>query len=311
MRIGILLVVALGIGIWLWVTNRREPLTKDHYITGLVTLAVALVPLALLQFFPDIRINSYGAMLTLGFLAGTITAVQLGKRRGIAGENIIDMGLIILIGAIFGARLVYVMITKDINGVHPHIIDGEILRQGMGGLSFHGGLIGGVMAAGIYVWINKLNFWRVADTMAPGLAIGYAITRIGCFLNGCCYGRPAPEWLHSPFAVTFPAFAGRAPIIHVYASQLYAMAMGLVMFGILLLLARGKSMGRAGRLLMVLLVLEGVERFVMEIFREPDPHFTSILSPAQVVSIVLALIGVIGFFLLKKVPAVVEEPAAE
>jgi|GEM_PF-274624 len=305
-RIILLLVVALAIGIWLWVVSRREPLTKDHYVTALVTLAVAFVPLALLGLFPTIRINAYGAMLTLGFLAGTFTAMRLGIRRGIPGENIIDLGLIILIGAIIGARLMYVLITKDSSGAHPPIIDRAILQEGMGGLSFHGGFIGGVLAAWIYVLINKINFWRVADTMAPGLAIGYAITRIGCFLNGCCYGRIAPEWFHFPIAVTFPAFMGRVPIVHVYATQLYAMAMGLVMFGILLLLSRGKSMGRAGRLLMVLLMLEGVERFVMEIFREPDPNFTSILSPAQVVSIILVIIGIIGFFLLKKVPAVVE-----
>ncbi|MEI7832390.1 MAG: hypothetical protein WCJ56_04235, partial [bacterium] len=62
-RIILLLVVALAIGIWLWVVSRREPLTKDHYVTALVTLAVAFVPLALLGLFPTIRINAYGAML--------------------------------------------------------------------------------------------------------------------------------------------------------------------------------------------------------------------------------------------------------
>ena len=147
-----------------------------------------------------------------------------------------------------------------------------MLTSGLGGLSFHGGLIGGMLTGGIYIARKRLNFWRIADCAAPGVAIGYAITRIGCFLNGCCYGKPA---LNLPWRMTF-LHSPDGAVYNVHPTQFYASLMGLIMFGILLALSRNDSLKRAGRLFMLLLMLEGIERFVMEIYRfQPVPDINN------------------------------------
>ena len=289
--------VAIGLGAWLCWLHRRQGFTRDQLYTAATVLVMAGVILAVLQRIGHVRVNAYGAMLMLGFVAGTLTAIRLGRRRGIPGERLLDLGLIILVGAIIGARLGYI-----VQNPHEAFIDWHaVLASGLGGLSFHGGLIGGTLTGGCYIAFTRLNFWRTADCAAPGVAIGYAITRIGCFLNGCCYGKYAPNL---PWRMSFPHAPGGG-VYDVHPTQLYASLMGLTMFGILLLLSRRGSLQRSGRLFMIFLMLEGIERFVMEVYRFQPPEVAhQQLTPAQFVSILLFIVGLIGLFLLPKRPAV-------
>lgn len=298
----IIAVEIIIVALWLGLLRRKNLFTQDHLYTGTALIGMTAVVLAILLKIGHIEIKSWGAMLMLGFLTGTYTAVRLARRRDVPGERLIDLGLVILVGALLGARIAYVLMTPGT----PFFDLKDVLTNGLGGLSFHGGLIGGFLAGSAYLILMRLNYWRVADCLAPAIAVGYAITRIGCFLNGCCYGKETtPLW-----GVKFPDSPDFFARMHfVYPDQLYASAMGFLMFGILLLLSRGKSLGRAGRLFMVLLVLEGIERFTMEFFREPDPKFHGLLTPAQWVSIALFVIGIIGFNLLPKRPAVAEPVA--
>lgn len=301
--LGVFALVLAGLGGWLLLLRRHQMLTRDHLYTALGIAGVAVVFLLLVLRLGHFEIKSYGAMLMLGFAGGIYTAIRLGKRRGVPAERVLDLGLFILVGSIVGARLLYVLITKNAG---PFLDFGSLLREGLGGLSFHGGLLGGLLAGTIYIRATKLDFWRVCDAVAPAIALGYAVTRIGCFLNGCCYGKFAPNL---PWAVTFP-HSPDGYISSVHPTQIYASLMGFTMFGILLLLSRGKGLERAGRLLMAFVMLEGVERFVMEIFRQPDPNYHGLLTPAQIASIVLALGALAGWFLLPKRAAVTEQDAA-
>lgn len=295
------LLVAAGVVVWLLWLRRRQTYTIDHLYTGAALVGMAAVLLLVFHRMGHLSVHAYGAMLMCGFIAGTITAVRLGLRRGVSADRVVDLGLFILVGAIIGARVGYVLQNPG----EPFLNMAEVLQNGIGGLSFHGGLIGGLLTGSTYIlFIAKLSYWRVADTLAPGIAIGYAVTRIGCFLNGCCYGIVA----HGvPWAMIFPNLRD-GDLRH--PTQLYASAMGLVMWGLLLLLARGRSLDRAGRLFMTFLVLEGIERFVMEIYRQPDPSFHGGLTAAQLVSVLLFLGGIAGWFLLPRRPAV-ELPAPQ
>jgi len=293
------IIAAILLG-WL---RRRNAYSQDHLYTGVALVGMTAVVLAILLKIGHVEIKSYGAMLMVGFLAGTYTAVRLGRRRAVAGERLIDLGLVVLVGAILGARLAFVLMNPEVKFFDLQ----EVLRSGLGGLSFHGGLIGGFLGGSVYIFLTRMDFWRVTDCAAPAISIGYAITRIGCFLNGCCFGKATSL----PWGMRFPFSPDAFPHTHtVHPTQLYASAMGFLMFGIVLLLSRGKSLGRAGRLFMVLLVLESVERFVMEIFRYPDPNFHGVLTPAQWVSIAIFVIGIIGFFALPKRSAIVEPQPA-
>jgi phosphatidylglycerol:prolipoprotein diacylglycerol transferase len=303
--LALLLLVVVGVIIWLAALRRRAPLTADHVITGGTIVGVSALVLFGLSRVSQIHINAYGAMLMLGFVAGTLIGIALGRRRGITADRVLDLGLVILLGAIVGARVVYVILTPGTPLLPPL---GDLLNQGLGGLSFHGGVLGALLTGGIYIVRNKLSFWRVADAFAPAVALGYAITRIGYFLNGCCYGMEAHAL---PWAVVFPNLHDS---VHRHPTQLYAVLMGLIMFGILLWLSRGNGLRRAGRLFMAFLMLEGVERYVMEIFRAPDPSLhlapgLQFYTPAQLFSILLVILGIIGWFLLPKNPAVVESGA--
>lgn len=293
--------IVMVAGIWLGVLRLRKVYTKDHLITVLSLCGMAAILLIVVNRLGYFHVNAYGAMLMTGFIVGMLSAIRLGRRRGVAAESLLDLGLLILVSAIVGARVLYWAITPNPGPLFdPH----DVATNGLGGLSFHGGLLGGLLATLIYVRVKKIHFWRLADTLAPGLAVGYAITRIGCFLNGCCYGKACDL----PWAVVFPKLHDHIPR---HPSQLYASLMGFAMFGILLLLSRGKSLGRAGRLLMAFLMLEGVERFTMEIFREPDPTGFSVLTGAQIFSIILALCGLMGWFALPKQDPVLAQPLPE
>jgi phosphatidylglycerol:prolipoprotein diacylglycerol transferase len=293
--------VALLVLCWLWYLRQHGAYQRDHLLTGGVVLALVALFLAFIYRMGHFTVNAYGTMLMLGFIAGIYTGVRLGVRRHIPAERIMDLGLIVLIAAIIGARLAYILITPDAG---PIIDMQEIMARGLGGLSYFGGIIGGVLVSFFYVRATKLNFWRVGDALAPGIALGYAITRIGCFLNGCCYGKDCT--LPWPWSMQFPDLPHR-----VIPTQLLASLMGFAMFGILLWLSRGESLHRAGRLFMMFLMLEGVERIVMEIFRAPDPHFPhmQVITPAMYFCVLLIACGLLGWRLLPKQPAIpVEEP---
>ncbi|HEX2949704.1 MAG TPA: prolipoprotein diacylglyceryl transferase [Armatimonadota bacterium] len=287
-------VVLLVVGSWLAVQRQRKSFTKDHLISGIAVVVVTALLLGFIYKIGHFRVEAYGAMLMLGFITGILSAIHLGKRRGITQDTLLDIGLLILVSAIIGARVLYWMITRDAG---PLFDLHDIVNNGLGGLSFHGGLIAGVLVIIGYIRVKHLKLWRLTDCLAPGVALGYAITRIGCFLNGCCFGKECDL----PWAVVFPNLHDGIPR---HPSQLYASLMGLTMFGILMFLARGKSLGRAGRLTMVFFMLEGVERFVMEIFRQPDPTSHGLLTAAQVVSIILIIVGAVGWYRLPQRAAV-------
>ena len=138
-------------------------------------------------------------MIALAFLAGLWTATRRARRENISGEKIADIVLWLMIGAIIGARFVYVTTYwKDEFADQPF---SEIFMIQHGGLVYYGGLIGATIAGIIYIRWKKLPLWKIADVLAPSIALGNVFGRIGCLLNGCCYGRACSL----PWAIRFPA----------------------------------------------------------------------------------------------------------
>ena len=144
-----------------------------------------------------LTIHWYGVMIALAFLAGLWTATRRARRENIPGENIADMTLWLMVGAILGARIVYVTTYwKDEFANQPF---SEVFMIQHGGLVYYGGLIGATLAGFIYIRWKKLPLWKIADVLAPSIALGSVFGRIGCLLNGCCYGRACDL----PWAITF------------------------------------------------------------------------------------------------------------
>ncbi len=164
------------------------------------------------------------------------------------------------------------------------------LRLWQGGLVFYGGLLGAAAAVALFVRRRRWPFGTVADALAPGLALGHAVGRLGCFLAGCCYGRPWSAGLRFPrgsvafdeLAATLPAGATETPPLH--PTQLYEAVGELVIFFILLRARRHRPFDGATAVLYALLY--GLLRFGVELFRgDPGRGMLGPASIAQVVSV--------------------------
>src|SRR6185369_10466931 len=143
-------------------------------------------------------IHWYGVLVATGFLAGLWTASRRAVRDGLTSDQVLDSGPWMIIGTIIGARALYVATYwKESFAGFPI---SEIFMVQKGGLVFYGGFIGAVISVATYTWRKKIATWKLADALAPSIALGYVFGRIGCLMNGCCYGRECTL----PWAITFP-----------------------------------------------------------------------------------------------------------
>jgi len=231
-------------------------------------------------------------MLLLAFVVGVLWAIREAKLRGLAPERMVDSGLAALIGGLVGARILYIILD-------PYLGWRDLPFVWHGGLSFHGGLVGGILAVALYAAAVRVSIGLVFDTGAPSVALGYAVARLGCFLNGCCYGCPTDL----PWAVRFRDPTSGELTLPSHPAQLYAGLGSLIAFGILLWL---RSRARVhGQLFIAYLGLYGVVRFVVEVFRKgyTSELMVGFLTAAQVASIGLMALGIVGWFGLKRLGA--------
>ena len=237
-----------------------------------------------LRRWGPVQVRSWGTMLMVGFLAAMLWALWDNRRDDeITLDLMIDLTLVILVGAIIGSRALAVVLDWGSYAARP----GSVWHVWEGGLSFHGGLIGGTIAGLGLTWLRGLSAARMADRLMPAVAIGYAITRIGCFLNGCCYGAPTASALGVHFHFTDEADIARHP------TQLYSAALSLVIFAILL--AVRARLRRPGHLALLYVIIYSAGRFGIEHFRR---HASAVvyqplapLTYAQVGSIAIALLA--------------------
>ncbi len=246
--------------------------------------------------FSGLTIHSYGVMVALGFLAGIWTASRRCLRENISPERILDLGPWLIVGAILGARTLYVTTFWREQFAGRGIL--PMLAVWRGGLVFYGGLIGACLACLLYAHLRKLPLWKLADILAPSIPLGQAFGRIGCFLNGCCYGRACSM----PWAVRFPANnLNGAPSTPVHPTEIYS---ALLNFGLYLALARLFRRKRFdGQVFAVYLVSYALLRSFVEFFRGDYPanqYLFGVLSPGQVVSIPTLAAGLILLGLLPR-----------
>lgn len=221
-------------------------------------------------------IYTYAVFVVLGFTAGLLAAAWLAKKEKISADTIIELALFILIGGILGARLVYVLVELPEYLSDPL----DILNLRKGGLSWHGALLGGLLGAYLFAKSRKLSLKKICDILSAPAVIGLAVGRIGCLLNGCCYGRiSAVKW-----AVDLSA-AGIIGKRH--PAQIYEMIFDLIVFLLILFWLPRKKFD--GEVFLGMLSLYSAARFVVEFFRE-EPVLWFGLTLAQYVSIAAIII---------------------
>ena len=233
-----------------------------------------------------ITIYTYGLFIALAFLASIYLAALSAKREGIDSQKIIDLSFYLMLAAIIGSRLLYVLLNFKYYLSAP----GAIWQIWEGGLVFYGGLIAAAAVSFIYIRKKGLNLWQITDIFAPSIALGQAIGRWGCFFAGCCYGKPTDL----PWAITFHDPASLAPLgIPLHPTQLYSSLKDLIIFAILILLQKRKKFH--GQLFWAYVLFYAVLRFIVEFFRGDPRCFLpgELLSTAQVIGIALFLLAIV------------------
>lgn len=247
----------------------------------------------LIQLGP-VTVHTYGFLIAIGFLIALLLAVTQAKREGIPPAKIMDLGFYILLAAIIGSRLFFVLINARHYAANPI----DILKIWEGGLVFYGGVLLAVPVTIWYVRKTGMNLWGTADIFAPSIAIGHVFGRLGCFAAGCCYGKAAENL---PWGIIFTNPECLAPThVPLHPTQLYESAGELVIFASLIVLRTRKSF--TGQLFIMYLILYALLRFIVEFFRgDPERGFIwGHLSLAQGISILLLSTGIIGYLMLRK-----------
>lgn len=226
----------------------------------------------------------YGVLVAAGFLAGLWTAVRRAPKTGVAPERVMDLGTWLIVGALVGSRVLYVIsYWREEFAAQPWY---EVLMIRKGGLVFYGGFLGAVTAGVAYCRWKRLPLWRVADVMAPSIALGYFFGRLGCLMNGCCYGREC-AW---PWGIHFPN--GHETYPHaVHPTQLYEAFSGLLAYGFLAWFYRRKRVD--GVVFALYLMTNAVIRFGVEFFRGDYPvhYLGGWATPAQLLCLGLFAAG--------------------
>jgi phosphatidylglycerol:prolipoprotein diacylglycerol transferase len=246
----------------------------------------------------------YGVMLALAFVAGIWVASWRAKRENVSPDVIYDLALISLICGILGARLLFVLLNLGYYAQHPL----EIVMFWQGGLVYYGGIILAALAVIVFLKIRKLNMGKVVDICIPSIALGQAIGRIGCFLNGCCFGRPVSWGIEFPpgsivsyeqWAQGLIGSAGRYSL-PVHPTQLYSSLNALIIFLILIIVDKRKNFG--GELFWLYLLLYSITRFAVEFLRGDDrgPIFFGFFSISQLIGVGIFLLSSVVFGLLSR-----------
>lgn len=239
----------------------------------------------------DFTLYTYGLLLAIGFLLAVLLATWEAKRAGIPPSLFQDMAFYLLIAALVGSRLFYVLGNLEEFRESPV----DVVKFWRGGLVFYGGLIFALVTGIGYVRKHRLNFAKMADLSAPSIALGQALGRLGCFAAGCCYGSSTTL----PWACTFRDPNSLAPLgIPLHPTQLYESGATLAIFLSLTMMRRSPRF--QGRLLWYYLLFYSTARFTIEFFRG-DPRGSAILgvlSLAQAIGIPVALIAL--FMILRK-----------
>jgi phosphatidylglycerol---prolipoprotein diacylglyceryl transferase len=227
---------------------------------------------------------AYGVLVATAFLVAIAITARLARRAGLNADHVTGLGINAALAGLIGAKLWMVAQNLELYVRQPAELFTLATLQS-GGV-FFGGLVGAVAIAFWTIRAKKLPLWPTLDAFAPGIALGHAIGRIGCFAAGCCWGEACDRW----WAVTFRnpdanALTGVPLDVSLHPTQLYEAASQTILFLILWALYRKRLRGQlaAGRVFGVYLAGAGLSRFVVEFFRahETAPPFGGPLSVAQ------------------------------
>jgi phosphatidylglycerol:prolipoprotein diacylglycerol transferase len=252
---------------------------------------------------------TYGFLVAMGVLLGLWISVRNSQRQGIDPEKAWNLGILVVLCGIIGAKVLYILVDLGYYTAHPR----EIFSLGtlQAGGVFSGGLVAALAAAIWYVRAHRMPALATCDAFAPGLALGHAIGRVGCFAAGCCWGKPTQSFwgvtFHNPLA---NAWVGTPLGVALEPTQLFESAVELANSFILTWLLKRKKFD--GQVIGAYLFLYGIARYFLEFLRD-DPGrgevFGGMMTGTQLISIFLVIAG--GILWLRRAPRSSALPATQ
>ena len=279
---------------------------------GVPIMVVATMLLWILPALDDgagVPIRGYGVMLLVAAATGTWLSIVRGRAAGFDADTILALGTEIFLWGLVGARLFYVLEYRaQFFGPTMSLAESlaAIVNIAGGGLVVFGSLPTAALAAWRFAARRKLSLVRLADCIAPGLLVGLAIGRIGCFLNGCCYGGPCDL----PWGVRFPAGTGPAGhypapdggSIPLHPAQLYAAIDAAILAA--LAVVSTPLFRRDGEVFALVLTLHPISRILLEMIRvDEPPALGTPLSISQLVSLALLAVAAALWWWIGRQPA--------
>lgn len=228
-----------------------------------------------------LTVHGYGLMIAIGILCCVSMAYYRAPKKGLNADAIMDIAVYGLIAGFIGAKLLFIIVEFRDFLQHP------LQLLGSSGFVVYGGIIAGVIAAIIYCKKKRYHFMDYFDLAAPSIAMAQGFGRIGCFLAGCCYGRPTESFL----GVVFPENSMAPSGIKLLPTQLFSSAGDFLIMAVLLLYSRkAKKPGDVGILYMF---LYGIGRFCIEFLRIDDRGGFWMLSTSQWISVGIVALAVV------------------
>jgi phosphatidylglycerol---prolipoprotein diacylglyceryl transferase len=277
--------------------------------------------------FGGLRVFGYGTMLLLAFLGSTNLAAWRAKREKLDPELLLDLAQYVFLGGLIGARVFYVV---QYWGDRVRTVL-DIFKVWEGGIVFYGSIIGGTAAFFLYWLVRRFPLRPLLDVVAPSLALGIALGRLGCFLNGCCYGdacdlpwavrfpqgsppwvrqvetgqivepNGSPPWVDFDDPVNHRRVRASRQTLPVHPTQLYSALDGLILLA--LLSAYYPIRRRDGEVMALLMVTYPVSRFLIEELRSDEGVFVAGMTISQFISVLLLMAGLAFWSQLGRFPA--------
>ncbi len=252
--------------------------------------------------FHSLVIHTYGFLLAVAFVSGLYVSARAASKQGLDAARVYDLGLYLAISALAGAKILLLITDFEYYLQNPsQIFSLETLRSG--GV-YYGGFLAAVVVGIAYMRHHHLPVWKMTDCYAPGLALGQAIGRLGCFSAGCCYGKPTSSVLGVVFKNPYSLQTVGVPLmVPLHPTQLYEAAANLIIFVTLWLALHRKRFN--GQVFILYLFMYSIARFFVEFLRGDADRgflFEGRLSTSQVISLTLVIVASGLYFRLRKDP---------
>ena len=271
--------------------------------------------------YTNFSFNTYGFLLAVAFVAGLLLMARLAARDGMDRQKVYDLGLWVLAASLIGSKALMVIAEWDVyyRDNPRQIFTLDFFRSG--GV-YYGGFIGAVIASVIVMRYYKLPWWRTADSFAPGIILGQAIGRLGCFSAGCCWGKPTAGWFGVHFSEKGHEITGVPTIVShlsdkvqqkvwaerltdlggwlaplkLHPTQLYEAGAALLIMVVLLLVHRRRRF--EGQVILAYAMLYSVARFIIEYWRDDPRGEIFGLSTSQFIAVIL-FVGALATFIYR------------